>query len=51
VVRVENTEARAVDVPVNVLDCTRARRHLGWSARTALGEGLRRTCEWLRATR
>lgn len=48
-VRVEHTEARAVDVPANVLDCTLARRHLGWSARTSLGEGLKRTCEWLRA--
>ena len=50
-VRVEHTEARALDVPVNVLDCTLARRHLGWSARTSLGEGLQRTCEWLRAAR
>jgi UDP-glucose 4-epimerase len=50
-VRVEHAEARALDVPVNVLDCTLARRHLGWSARTALGEGLQRTCEWLRAAR
>jgi UDP-glucose 4-epimerase len=48
-VRVEYTEARAVDVPVSVLDCTLARRHLGWSARTSLAEGLKRTCEWLRA--
>jgi UDP-glucose 4-epimerase len=50
-VRVEYTEARAVDVPVSVLDCTLARRHLGWSARTSLSEGLKRTCEWLRAAR
>ena len=48
-VKVEHTAARAVDVPVNVLDSTLARRHLGWSARTPLGEGLRRTCEWLRS--
>lgn len=47
-VRVEHTEARAVDVPVNVLDCTLARRHLGWGASTSLAEGLRRTHEWLR---
>lgn len=50
-VRVEYTEARAVDVPVSVLDCTLARRHLGWSAGTSLAEGLKRTCEWLRAAR
>jgi UDP-glucose 4-epimerase len=48
-VKVEHTAARAIDVPVNVLDSTLARRHLGWSARTPLGEGLRRTCEWLRS--
>jgi UDP-glucose 4-epimerase len=50
-VKVEHTAARAVDVPVNVLDSTLARRHLGWGASTPLGEGLRRTCEWLRAAR
>ena len=48
-VEVQYTEARALDVPVNVLDCTLARRHLGWSAATPLSEGLRKTCEWLRA--
>ena len=50
-VKVEHAEARAVDVPVNVLDCSLARRHLRWSASTPLHEGLRRTCEWLRAAR
>jgi UDP-glucose 4-epimerase len=49
--KVEYAEPRAVDVPVNVLDCARARRHLGWSASTPLDEGLRRTCEWLRSAR
>jgi UDP-glucose 4-epimerase len=48
-VKVEHAAARAVDVPANVLDATLARHHLGWSATTSLGEGLRRTCEWLRS--
>jgi dTDP-glucose 4,6-dehydratase len=40
-----------LDVPVNVLDASLAERHLGWRASTPLAEGLRRTCEWLRAAR
>jgi UDP-glucose 4-epimerase len=48
-IEVEHAEGRAVDVPVNVLDCTLARHHLGWRAATPLSEGLRKTCEWLRA--
>jgi nucleoside-diphosphate-sugar epimerase len=42
---------RSLDVPANVLDPTLARRHLEWSATTPLGEGLRRTYEWLRSAR
>lgn len=34
---------RAVDVPVNILDTTRLRTVLGWSARTGLPEGIRAT--------
>ena len=45
--KVERGEARALDVPANVLDCSLALRHLGWRASTPLREGLRRTCEWL----
>src|SRR5574341_220964 len=50
-VKVEHGAPRALDVPVNVLDASLAERHLGWRASTPLGEGLRRTCEWLRAAR
>src|SRR6267378_606806 len=50
-VKVEHSEPRALDVPVNVLDSSLAERYLGWRASTPLGEGLRRTCEWLRAAR
>ncbi|HZE59492.1 MAG TPA: NAD-dependent epimerase/dehydratase family protein [Burkholderiales bacterium] len=49
-VRVNYSAARALDVPVNVLDASAAARHLGWRASTPLAEGLRRTYEWLRAS-
>ena len=49
-VKVNYSAARALDVPVNVLDATAAARHLGWRAVTPLAEGLRRTYEWLRAS-
>lgn len=40
--------ARSFDVPINVLDITLAREHLGWSPATAFQDGLRRTLDWLR---
>ena len=49
-VKVNYSAARALDVPVNVLDATAAARYLGWRAATPLAEGLRRTYEWLRAS-
>jgi UDP-glucose 4-epimerase len=49
--KVNYAATRSLDVPANVLDATLAARHLGWSATTPLGEGLRRTYEWLRAAR
>jgi UDP-glucose 4-epimerase len=42
--------ARAFDVPVNVLDSTRARDLLGWTPRISLQEGLTRTANWLKRT-
>jgi UDP-glucose 4-epimerase len=48
-VRIEHGAPRGLDVPANVLDASLAERHLGWRASTPLAEGLRRTCEWLRA--
>lgn len=38
---------RAADVPVNVLDCSRARDILGWVPRIGLEEGLRDTARWI----
>jgi len=48
-VKVEHKAARSLDVPVNVLDCSLARRHLGWSASTPLALGLLHTYEWMRS--
>lgn len=39
---------RSFDVPVNVLDITRAREELGYEPTMALRDGLSRTVEWLR---
>ena len=39
--------ARACDVPVNYLDCSRTARLLGWRAEIDFAEGLRRTWEWV----
>jgi UDP-glucose 4-epimerase len=38
---------RRADVPVNVLDISRARQALGWTPRTQWEEGLRRTADWI----
>lgn len=40
---------RAIDVPVSVLDCSLAKRELGWEPTVRLPEGLSRTVAWLRA--
>ncbi len=39
--------ARKFDVPVNILDITRAREVLGWAPRTSFKVGLQRTLQWL----
>ena len=40
--------ARSFDVPVNVLDTTRAREHLGWEPSITFQDGLARTLAWMR---
>jgi len=40
-------KGRAVDVPANVLDITKARRVLCWEPRTSLQDGLTRTLRWM----
>jgi UDP-glucose 4-epimerase len=42
---------RSFDVPVNVLDISRAEAYLGWSPEYSFRDGLRRTVEWLRSAR
>ena len=44
---VEYLPARALDVPVSVLDIGRARAELGWSPKTELAEGIARTWDWV----
>jgi len=50
-VRVDNLLERAFDVRANVLDSTKLQQHTGWRPHVEFDEGLRRTCEWLRATK
>lgn len=38
---------RPVDVPVNILDCSLAKKELGWHPRTHFADGLRFAAEWL----
>lgn len=45
---VEYLPGRALDVPANVLDITRAQEELGWSPQTELPEGIAHTWEWVR---
>lgn len=46
-VKVEYHEARPEDVPVNVLDISRANRLLQWQPEVSLTEGISRTWQWL----
>jgi len=42
-VEVNHATARSVDVPVNVLDISRARRYLGWTPAVSFEEGIERS--------
>ena len=39
---------RSFDVPVNVLDISRAHRYLGWQPKVSFYDGLSRTLQWIR---
>jgi UDP-glucose 4-epimerase len=41
--------ARAVDVPRSVLDCSRAAVELGWQPEVELREGIKRTMAWMKS--
>ena len=47
-VRVEHLPPRIFDVRVNILDSTKLQEHTGWKTKVKFGDGLKRTCEWLR---
>jgi UDP-glucose 4-epimerase len=46
-VKVTYTGERAIDVPINVLDISRAREEFGFSPKTTLLNGVRKTWQWL----
>jgi UDP-glucose 4-epimerase len=46
-VEVRYTEARPVDVPVNVLDISRAKKYLGWQPETNLKDGIGKSWKWI----
>jgi nucleoside-diphosphate-sugar epimerase len=45
--QVEYLPSRPLDVPVSVLDISRAEAELGWRPETDLPSGISRTWEWL----
>jgi UDP-glucose 4-epimerase len=45
--QVKYTDARSFDVPINVLDISRARSHLNWSPTVSLLEGVARMYAWM----
>jgi UDP-glucose 4-epimerase len=48
-VDVKYTPSRPVDVPVNILDISRAARDLEWQPQVSLNEGLERTWKWIKS--
>jgi UDP-glucose 4-epimerase len=48
-VEVRYTPARSVDVPSNILDISRAARHLEWQPQVGLAEGLTNSWSWIKS--
>lgn len=44
---IKYTIGRNIDVPINVLDVSLARKHMGWSAKTLLSDGIIKTAEFI----
>jgi nucleoside-diphosphate-sugar epimerase len=44
-----NPEARRVDIPRSVGDCSKARKELGWQPRIRFEDGVKKTIAWYRA--
>jgi len=45
--RVKYTESRSFDVPINVLDISRARKDLNWKPTVSFQEGIARVYAWM----
>jgi UDP-glucose 4-epimerase len=45
--KVKYTEGRSFDVPINVLDVSRAKRYLNWTPTVSLFEGITRMYTWM----
>jgi UDP-glucose 4-epimerase len=48
-VEVRYTPSRPVDVPVNVLDVSRAARHLEWQPKVSLAQGIKQSWSWIKS--
>jgi UDP-glucose 4-epimerase len=46
-VEVRYTESRPVDVPINVLDISRAKKYLGWQPEVTLKDGIGKSWDWI----
>jgi len=46
--KVKYTEGRSFDVPINILDVSRAKSYLNWTPAVSLSEGLTRIYTWMR---
>jgi UDP-glucose 4-epimerase len=44
---VKYTESRSFDVPINVLDISRARKDLNWKPTVSFQEGIARVYAWM----
>ena len=47
--RVRFSRERAVDVPISILDISRARSSLNWAPRVSIEDGLIRTIQWMKS--
>ena len=45
--QVKYLPGRPFDVPINVLDISRAKKHLGWEPKVRLEEGILYAVEWM----
>lgn len=48
---VQYMEARNFDVPINILDISRARQQLFWEPKVPLAQGMQKMLEWIKSSR